>query len=59
MDFTECANLVNDAVAQELLIQVEGRGIAELILEDCKTIEDDLSNDLKYKGEINRNRGCP
>ena len=34
--------------AEELLIQVEGRKIAEVIQRDCKTIMDEILNDSMY-----------
>ena len=42
------------AAAQELL---KGREIAEMIMIDCKKIEDEMSNNSKYIGTITNSRG--
>ena len=44
------------AAVQELLIQVEKRKIAQMVL-DRNTIKDELFNDSNYTGAITRGRG--
>ena len=44
------------AASQELLIQVEEKGIAEMVL-NCKTNENELFNDSNYTGAISRSGG--
>ena len=44
------------ATSHELLIQVEERQIAEMVL-DQRTIQDELSNYSNYTGAISRSRG--
>ena len=56
VNVTGCGKPSHCAAEQELLIQVEEREIADMIL-NCKIIKGKLSNDLKYKGLSTRRRG--
>ena len=47
---SECANI------QSELKEVEGKEVADLIIGDCKLVEDTLDNDTQYLGALTRSK---